>query len=293
MTAPLTHRVSLAALRCLPRNALSRAAGRVVTWHLPRSIVRRQILTFARAYGVNLAEMRDPLESFATFQDFFTRALKDGARPVDPSPDALVAPCDGSWGASGAVESGTLLQLKGRPYRLADLLASPEEARRFEGGSYATFYLAPRDYHRFHAPYAVRVTRATYVPGTLWPVNRIGIESIDSLFARNERLCAYMALERGGGASGLCLVAVGATVVGRVRVRFDDLTTNAGGSEPVTRTYPDGGHRFEKGEEWGRFEIGSTIVLVASPGLVDLDLRPPGTALRLGSRVGRVCGDVQ
>jgi phosphatidylserine decarboxylase len=288
MALPWTRRASIAALRCLPKNALSRAAGRVAQWHLPRPLLHLQISAFVRAYGVNLAEMREPLESFATFQEFFTRALKDGVRPVDPAPDALVAPCDGSWGASGIVEAGTLLQVKGRPYRLGDLLASEDEARRFEGGAYATFYLAPRDYHRFHVPCSVRVTHATYVPGTLWPVNRIGIQSIDSLFARNERLCAYMALDGGGAERRLCLVAVGATVVGKVRVRFDDLTTNAGGTEPLTRTYPGTGHRFEKGEEWGRFEIGSTIVLVASPGLVELDLQPPGTGLRLGSRIGRI-----
>ena len=248
------------------------------------------ISAFCRAYGVNLAEARDPLEWFSTFEEFFTRALKDGARPVDPAADALVAPCDGSWGASGIVEAGTLLQVKGRPYRLADLLASQEEARPFEGGAFATFYLAPRDYHRFHAPCAVRVTHATYVPGTLWPVNRIGIESIDSLFARNERLCAHMAVDAGSGERRLCLIAVGATVVGKVRVHFDDLTTNVLGAAPLTRFYPDPGHRFEKGEEWGRFELGSTIVLVASPGLVALDSTPPGTILRLGSRIGRLGG---
>jgi phosphatidylserine decarboxylase len=285
---PFTRRVAISALRLLPRNALSRAAGRVVEWRLPPPLLNRLMRLFVRAYDVNVAEMRDPLESFATFQQFFTRALKDGARPIDAAPDALVAPCDGSWGAAGVVEGGTVLQVKGRPYRLADLLASEAEARRFEGGAYATFYLAPRDYHRFHTPCAVRVTRATYVPGTLWPVNRMGIESIDALFAQNERLCAYMSLACGGEEREICLVAVGATVVGKVRVAFDFLTTNVAGGEIDARVYGTGGRRFAKGEEWGRFEIGSTIVLIAAPGVVELDVQQPGSVLRLGTRVGRI-----
>jgi phosphatidylserine decarboxylase len=289
MAPPPSHRVAITALSCLPRNALSRAAGHVVDWRLPPRLLRLLVRQFVRVYDVNVAEMRDSLDSFGTFQQFFTRALKDGARPIDAAPDAFVAPCDGSWGAAGVVEGGTLLQVKARPYRLADLLASEAEARRFEGGTYATFYLAPRDYHRFHVPCTVRVTRATYVPGTLWPVNRMGIESIDSLFAQNERLCAYMALE-GGVEREICLVAVGATVVGRVRVAFDFLTTNCGGTKVVSRSYEDGARRFEKGEEWGRFEIGSTIVLLAAPGVVGLDVQPPGSELRLGSRIGTIVG---
>lgn len=281
----------LAALRGLPRNALSRAAGKAADWRLPGPLLRLLILGFARAYRVDLGEMRDPLDSFVTFQQFFTRALKEGARPADPAREALVSPCDGRWGAAGVVEAGTLLQVKGKPYRLADLLASELEARRFEGGTYATLYLAPRDYHRFHAPCAARVVRATYVPGTLWPVNRIGIESIDALFAQNERICAYMAPGGAGEEHLLCLVAVGATVVGRVRVHFDDrLTTNAGGTEPITRTYASAPRFFERGEEWGRFEIGSTIVLLASRALVELHVQPPGSAVRLGTRIGTMRG---
>jgi phosphatidylserine decarboxylase len=288
MSQPWRTRLFLGALRRLPRNALSRAAGRAAGWRLPPPLLRVAIRGFARAYGVDLAEMRDPLAFFTTFQEFFTRALRDGARPLDASADALVAPCDGSWGAAGVVAEGLLLQVKGRPYRLADLLASEEEASRFEGGAYATFYLAPRDYHRFHAPCDVRVTRATYVPGTLWPVNRIGVESIDSLFAQNERVCAYMEVETRRGEASLCLVAVGATVVGRVRVRFDARTTNEGRAAAETRVYAAPGRRFAKGEEWGRFEIGSTIVLLASGGLVELDRAAPGTRLRLGARIGRI-----
>jgi phosphatidylserine decarboxylase len=113
-------------------------------------------------------------------------------------------------------------------------------------------------------PCAGRVRRATYIPGALWPVNRIGVEGIDGLFAENERLCAFLAVA--GEGIDLCLAAVGATLVGKVRVTFDDLTTNAGADRPLTRTYADSAPCFARGEEWGRFEFGSTIVMVAAAG---------------------------
>lgn len=280
-------RYAIAALRLLPKNALSRWAGRAAALRLPPRLQRWQIRAFARAVGVDLGELRDPVESYPSLQDFFTRALREGARPIDPAADSLVAPCDGRWGTSGTVHDGTVLQVKGRPYSLATLLGDAAAAQAFAGGVYATFYLSPRDYHRFHMPCAARVVRATYIPGTLWPVNRLGVEHVEGLFAQNERLCAYVALEASDRAD-LCLVAVGATLVGKVRVTFDDLSTNVPRGRLLTRTYRDPYPRFAKGEEWGRFEFGSTIVMLAAPGAITLDMRPPGTPLRLGGRIGSV-----
>src|SRR5215470_7515713 len=211
-----------AALRMVPKHLLSRVAGRVAALRLPGPLQRWEIRAFARAVGVDLREVRDPIESFGCLQDFFTRALRDGARPVDAAPDAVVAPCDGLWGASGTIVDGVLLQVKGRPYSLAALLGDAAVARAFEGGVYATFYLSPRDYHRFHMPCAA-------------PVNRVGVEGINGLFAQNERLCAFLSVL--GAAEDCCLVAVGATLVGKVRVRFDDLTTNLRGARPTARSY--------------------------------------------------------
>lgn len=275
--------LALDVLRLLPRNLLSRAAGRFAALHLPRACVRAEIQLFARAVGVNLAEVRDPLDSFASLQAFFTRALREDARRVDPAADALVAPCDGAWGESGSVEAGRLLQVKGRPYALADLLASRDDAAELDGGTFATFYLAPRDYHRFHAPCDLRVERARYVPGTLWPVNSIGLEGVDGLFAQNERIAARMRARQGDAL--LCLVAVGATLVGKIRLRFDALETNVRGARPAERVYA-GGIPLAKGQEWGHFEFGSTLVLVAQRGAVELDAKPPGARLRLGERIG-------
>jgi phosphatidylserine decarboxylase len=267
----------------LPTGAMSRLAGRVARARLPGPVLRTAIRAFTRIFSVDLEEARDGLASYATFQDFFTRALRAGARPIDPAPDAFVSPCDGTWGAAGTIRDGTLLQIKGRPYSLAQLLGSDAEAARLEGGSFATLYLSPRDYHRFHAPCDLAVVAARYLPGRLLPVNRIGLEGFDALFAQNERICAWMAPDAREHAP-LCLVAVGATMVGAVKLDFDTLQTNVPGGSPIQRRY-DPPIKLFRGQEWGRFEFGSTIVVLAAPGFVALDAKP-GEALRLGERIG-------
>jgi phosphatidylserine decarboxylase len=274
----------LGALRRLPVHALSRAAGRAASLRLPAPLRAPACRAFARAVGADLAEVRDPLDSFASLQDFFTRALRDGARAIDPDPAALVAPCDGSWGEAGRIEDGRLLQIKGRPYSLAALLGDEAAAKSFERGWFATFYLAPRDYHRFHAPCDGYVARAVYLPGSLWPVNRIGLEGVPGVFAENERICAFVR-RADDPREALALVAVGATMVGKVRVEFDTLTTNTGDRAPRWRHYAPP-RRLAKGAEWGRFEFGSTVVLAAAPSTLELTARPPGSRLRLGERIG-------
>jgi phosphatidylserine decarboxylase len=285
MPLSLAERAMIAVLRELPLHALTRAAGRLASLRLPPALQRLEIRAFAAAVGADLGEAAQPVGAYPTLLDFFTRALADGARPVDPAWDALVSPCDGRWGAAGPVEDGTLFQLKGRPYSLAALLGSEEDARRYEGGCYATLYLAPRDYHRFHAPCDVRVRRARYLPGRLWPVNRLGVEGVPGVFAENERICAFLSPPRARDES-LCIVAVGATCVGRIRLSFDDLTTESGAQ--AERVYPADGIALEKGEEWGRFELGSTLVLLTAAGTASIDPPPPGTLLRLGTRIGKL-----
>ena len=275
---------ALGALRLLPRNWLSRAAGRFAAWRLPGPCVRAEIALFARAFGVDLGEVREPLDSFESLQAFFTRALRDGARPLDPDPAALLSPCDGSWGTAGAIRDGLLLQLKGESYALARLLASEPDARRYEGGQYATLYLSPRDYHRFHAPADVTIERALHVPGTLWPVNRAGLEGVPGLFARNERICAHALAQTGP----LCLVAIGATLVGKVRLAFDPGLTTQSGRTSTEHRYAGAEPKLTRGAEWGRFEFGSTLVLLLAPGTAALAPAEPGTPVRLGQRIGRL-----
>jgi phosphatidylserine decarboxylase len=186
----------------------------------------------------------------------------------------------------GIVKEGMLLQVKGRPYSLGALLGDDASAERFEGGSYATIYLSPRDYHRFHAPCEVHVSRLRYLPGALWPVNRAGVEGVDALFAQNERICAFMDLPVPGGQQAICIVAVGATLVGKVRVNFDSLSSNLPKAAIEERNY--GGHapHLEKGEEWGRFEFGSTLVVITAPEVAKIDQHESGTSVRMGARIG-------
>lgn len=283
-------RLVISSLRVLPQRWLSHCAGALMGTSLPRPLARAAVRTYGAVAGVDFSEVKDPIESFHSVQEFFVRALKDGARPVDGDARALVSPCDGAWGAAGVVERGQLLQVKGRPYSVAALLDDEALAARFEGGAFATLYLSPRDYHRLHAPVAGAVIAARHVPGALWPVNSAGIQFVDGLFARNERIVVSLrpdAATRAPGDALVALVAVGATMVGKVRLAFDDLVTNDG-DLARTRSYDPPVH-VDKGREWGRFEFGSTVVLLATPGWAHLDPQPPGTPVRMGGRIGTVC----
>lgn len=277
-------------LTLLPKNAISRLMGRLASLRLPPSLQRLELALFARLAGIDTAELARPLEDYPSLQAFFTRALAPGARPLEGDEDVLVSPCDGAWGAAGRIEAGSLLQVKGRPYGVAELLCDAGLARSFEGGSFATLYLSPRDYHRFHTPCAGRITRLIYRPGALWPVNRIGLLGVDGLFARNERICALLEVESRPGMAppgALAMVAVGATMVGSVRLAFDALATNRAGATPEDRSLGQAGPRFARGEQWGHFEFGSTLVLLLPPGLFALEPKPIGTPLRLGQAIGR------
>ncbi len=288
-------RLLLAVLYWVPKNGLSRLAGRIASLRLPGLLQRAEIRLFARLAGVNIEEARDPIESYDSLQGFFVRALRDGVRPIEGDSMSLVAPCDGTWGAAGRIEAGTLLQMKGRTYSVAELLGDPDLAKTYEAGCFATFYLSPRDYHRFHTPTAGRITRVDYRPGSLWPVNAIGLRGIDRLFARNERICAYLEVDQSTAAGAvtpiapIALVAVGATMVGSVHLAFDDLRTNLSGARPERRDLGDRAPKFARGEQWGHFEFGSTIVMLTPPMHFEIDPQPIGRALTLGEVIGRQC----
>lgn len=282
----------ISALGLVPRNAISRLAGRFVQLRLPQPFQRWQLLAAARWFGMNLSEVRDPLDSFACFQDFFVRALAPGSRSVDPAPDAIVSPCDGAWGESGVIEDGQLLQIKGRPYSLEALLGSAADAKAYEGGSFATLYLSPADYHRFHSPCDVDVSRLRYLPGSLWPVNNAGLEGIDGLFAENERICAFMNVVGQEQGSGVCVVAVGATMVGKIRLNFDSLSSNCKGAVSAEKVY-GAAHgtkptRLATGAEWGRFEFGSTLVVLVAKESGSLEFQAAGKSVRMGERIGKL-----
>ena len=272
-------------LQLLPKNALSRLMGYVTSLRLPKWFVQKEIHYFSSHFGVNLSEIKEPLTHFKSLQEFFTRELKPGARTVDADEQSLISPCDGSLGQSGQVESGTLLQIKGRPYQLSDLLGDDDLAKRLEGGDYATFYLSPKDYHRFHMPFSAHVQEALYWPGQLWPVNPWAVENCHELFCVNERI--VMVLKSSADPNEVAvLVAVGATMVGKIRVHFDTtLTSNLSFRKPERRRYSS---FFAKGDELGYFEFGSTLVLVTSPRLAKINSLSFQHPLKMGERVGTI-----
>lgn len=286
----IKERAVITSLKVLPQKYMSHVAGVLMSTNLPQPVARRAVKAFFSLYRVNFDEVREPLETFPSLQSFFVRELKDGARPIDATPEAFVSPCDGAWGASGVVEQGMALQVKGRPYSVGALLGDDALGAKFDGGTFATLYLSPRDYHRFHAPCGGDVVEARHIPGALWPVNNAGIAHVDGLFAKNERIVAMVRPDPVVSThpdARLAMIAVGATMVGKVHVDFDaELSTNVKKAKGGQHKIYDPPKRIEKGAQWGRFEFGSTIVLVATPGWLALQGQPAGTPLVLGTRIG-------
>ncbi len=256
--------------------------GRLSDLDGPPALVQRAVDTFVRVYGVDMSEAIVPEGGFPTFDAFFTRPLRDGARPIDPDPDVLVSPADGRLLDSGPIDERAIFSVKGRLYEAADLLGDPEAAERYEGGTFAVVYLAPPDYHRVHAPAAGRVTSVRHVTGTLYPVNAIGMEHIEGLFTENERVVVHQDSDEGEVAT----ILVGAIGVGRIGISFDDVLTNVGRDQGL-RTYRDDGPDLEKGDELGMFHLGSTaIVLVSPPGPLACEKRR-GERTRMGEALFR------
>ncbi len=277
----IKQRAVITSLKVLPQHWMSAMAGKAAGLPAPTLAVK----TFGKVFGVNFDEVKEPLETFPSVQSFFVRELKAGVRPIDQAEDAVVSPCDGAWGACGTITEDTAMQLKGRKYSVRMLLHDDEQAHRFDGGLFATMYLSPKDYHRFHCPLDGDVTGVRYVPGALWPVNGAGLSHVDGLFTKNERIIAWLRPKHDPTAL-IAMIAVGATMVGKVRVAFDhDVTTNVSNPDVTVRSY-DPPIALEKGQEWGRFEFGSTIVLLATKGAIDLDIQPETTPLKLGTRIG-------
>jgi phosphatidylserine decarboxylase len=238
---------------------------------------------FARRYGIDLSECPD-LEIYRTFGEFFARPLRPGLRPIAPGERVVVSPVDGAISEAGLAAAGKLVQAKGIDYSAAALLADDGLARRLEGGAYATIYLSPKDYHRIHFPLGGRILGWRYAPGMLWPVNAASVRTVPGLFTVNERLVTVLETP-----VGICaVVAVGATVVGRVHAFYDPTVphTNLAGGTAQRRDYGTP-IPVEKGQELGAFEMGSTVILLFEPGRVRLEERlAPGARMRVGEPIG-------
>jgi phosphatidylserine decarboxylase len=273
----------LALMRLVPKSALSRTVGTLTRLPAPAGMHRAAMRAFARAYRVDMTEAETDFGGYGRFSDFFSRGLRPGSRPVDPDPRAVVSPVDGVVSQAGVLERGSCIQAKGIQFPVDKLVDDADLAARFAlGGTYATLYLSPRDYHRVHSPVEGAVVASRYLPGEFWPVNPATVRNRDALFCLNERLVTVM---DSGGFGKVAVVKVGATCVGRIRAAYDDRLTHAGQTAGLRTYLPP--RPMEKGGELGRFEMGSTVILLFEPGRVVWDDRlVAGATVRMGQRIG-------
>ncbi len=279
----------------LPRRWLTLLMGRVSRIEQPLAVELGMALW--RLFGdLDLSDARTT--AFRSLHECFTRQLQDGARPVDPDPAIIVSPCDAIVGAMGCVRAGAVLQAKGAPYSLLDLLVDPGLVRAYGGGSYVTLRLTAGMYHRVHAPHDCRIEQVTYVSGDTWNVNPIALQRIERLFCRNERAiirCRLSAPAAFGapvqfGCAGplLTLVPVAAILVASIRLHCIDVPLNLRYRGPNVMRCDA---RLQKGAELGWFEHGSTVIVFAPPGVVLCDGLQQGRIIRMGEPLMRLTAD--
>lgn len=265
-------------LRVLPRTRITRAVGRLCDAPLHPALSTAVVKLYVRAYNVALEDTIPPEGAFQSFDAFFTRALRDGARPSCSDAGAIVSPSDGRVEAIGPVRARGALTIKGRDYRVAELVGDAAEATRYDDGQFAVVYLSPRDYHRVHAPVAGRITLVRSMPGDLYPVNAIGERHVPQLFSTNRRVAIVIDTPSMGRVT---VVMVGAMIVGRITV-----------SAVEGREVPVGLHTIEpalpvaRGDEIGVFHLGSTAVVFAEKNATATWTRPIGP-VRLGEPLSR------
>ncbi|HVY49352.1 MAG TPA: archaetidylserine decarboxylase [Minicystis sp.] len=253
---PLATYAAATLLRVLPRTQITRAVGRLCDARLHPAVASAVVNLYVKAYAVDLEECVID-GGFPSFDAFFTRPLREGARPLAADEATIVSPADGRLEDAGPVHAGGRLWIKGRAYSVAELVGDPDEAARYEGGQFAIVYLSPRDYHRVHAPVAGAITLVRSMPGDLYPVNAIGERHVASLFTINRRVAIVLDTATHGRVT---VVMIGAMIVGRITVTGID-----------ARDVPLGLHHVEppiavaRGDEIGIFHLGSTAVVFAEP----------------------------
>lgn len=270
----------------LPHHLLSRLIGCAAECRTGW-FKNRLIGWFAKQYQVNMSEAQvEDLNAFAHFNDFFTRALKEGARPLDSTPNAVLCPADGAVSQLGKIEQGRVFQAKGHSYSVIELLGGDSQrAAAFMGGEFATIYLSPKDYHRVHMPLTGTLREMVYVPGRLFSVNQTTAENVPELFARNERVVCLFDTERGP----MAVVLVGAMIVASIETVWAGLVTppkralktfsyDEAARAPIT---------LEKGAEMGRFKLGSTAIVLFGPDQVQwAETLTANSPVQMGQHLG-------
>ena len=278
----MSDRLAVLLQYLLPKQALTVFAGKVAgarggAW------TAYLIKWFIGRYKVNMTEAAQPdIHSYATFNDFFTRALRSDARPL--APDNFICPVDGAISQFGAIDHDQLFQAKGHTYSTTALVGGDADlAAQFTDGSFATIYLSPKDYHRIHMPCDGRLTRMIYVPGELFSVNPVTARGVPGLFARNERVVCVFDSEHGP----FVLTLVGATIVGSMATVWHGLVNPPRTADVRVWQYDNEPVLLKKGDEMGRFLLGSTVVMLFKKDTLQFNSQwTPAQAVRMGEVMG-------
>lgn len=277
----LTDRLKSWPLYILPHHLVSRFIYRLT--RIESRFVPAAIRQFAKLFNIDLQEAAQPdPRHYKTFNQFFTRSLKDGAREISGNANQLCSPVDGRVSQLGPVSDGTIIQAKGRNYSVADLLGGREsDISAFANGTFATLYLSPRDYHRIHMPTAGDLCAMHYIPGRLFSVAPHTVRVVPRLFARNERVVAIFNTSAGK----VAMVLVGAINVAAIETVWAGLITPPAQRNIEYKDYEPATHTLEKGQEMGRFNMGSTVILLLENGTLRSDLSA-GDPVRMGQFLG-------
>lgn len=284
LSTSLKDKLFIASQYLVPQHLLSRGVGALAATEIDW-IKNPLIRAFIKQFDVNMSEaQRQNAEDFRCFNDFFTRELQDGARPLASGDNMILSPADGAVSQLGPIENGRIFQAKGQDYSLIELLGGDSDrAAPFMGGQFSTIYLSPKDYHRVHMPVTGTLREMIYVPGDLFSVNQTTAENVPRLFSRNERVVAIFDTELGQ----MAMVLVGAMIVAAVETVWHGLVTPPKRELRVT-SYPSPEPiTIEKGEEMGRFLLGSTVVLCFEKDKMHWqETLEAGSPLRMGESVG-------
>ena len=278
LTSRLKKQIFIQAQRVVPQHQLSRVVGKLAASEHP--VLKNAVITaFKAQYGIDmsLAEQSNALK-YKSFNEFFTRSLKQGVREIDSNPNSIVSPADGAISQLGKIEDGAIFQAKGQQFTVENLIADPQLAEPFKNGQFPTVYLSPRDYHRVHMPFAGTLTETLYVPGELFSVNQTTAENIPGLFARNERMVCLFDTELGR----MAVVLVGAMIVAGIE------TVATGKVKPSGRLELNQHQLFlEKGAELGRFYLGSTAIVLFEENKMQWDAEfKANSVVEMGKKLG-------
>lgn len=275
--------IFMAAVGLLPKRGYGRLIGRLVGWSGNQGFAHWVVRMYATILKVDTDQAEHGL-NYPTLQDFFTRKLKPGSRPITPASESIASPVDGKVLCTEMLSGGTMLQAKGITYTLEALLGDSTIARRMEGGVQLTVYLSPRDYHRIHAPVSGHIVRSCHIPGALWPVNHAATTS-RIVFAVNERVITWIETPN---KQLVAIVKVAAMGVGNIGLSYLEPGSKGPHSRFSRDTVLSPSIPIQKGEEIGVFRLGSTVILIFEPGMAMIEQLPPETPVQMGECIGRL-----